>query len=88
MVLHTKSVMFRLLIFFALILYVINNIIAINIVQMFTFICGSLPAVMELFEDNIGLQSAIVFERNSLLEYGNNNDAVNNAANNIQLFLF
>ena len=55
---------------------------------MFTFICGSLPAVMELFEDNIGLQSAIVFERNSLLEYGNNNDAVNNAANNIQLFLF
>ena len=87
-VLHTKSVMFRLLIFFALILSVINNIIAINIEKVFTFICGSLPAVMELFEDNIGLQSAIVFERNSLLEYGNNNDAVNNAANNIQLFLF
>ena len=44
-VLHTKSVMFRLLIFFALILSVINNIIVINIVQIFTFICGSLPAV-------------------------------------------
>ena len=44
-VLHTKSVMFRLLIFFALILSVINNIIAINIEKVFSFICGSLPAV-------------------------------------------
>ena len=43
---------------------------------------------MEFFEDNIGLQSAIAFERNSLLEYGSNIDVVNNAASNIQLFLF